>query len=381
MRDVGPGQPSTADRLRQSAFHHVDERGNPVELPPRCGAILGRSRPCLLGGREVPKRQVSPDQEFVEPARPRLGTTLRLRLCRFEMPQNVFEDSPMKLVDATEIGDDVVSPLHTRQLDESFERRAQSHPRLAWASIRQSAPPTPRGGRVLGDGVEAAYPSLARRLQTRSPRPRSGADPGARRGVREYSRPHEHQRGRPSHALSMPKILHAEGGSGSTRHNDALCRADSPADCASPWVALIFEPTGGMAPALIGPMAMSEVQSYSHGPMAPAEPRTLEPRSSVVTGSLWMVGITLALFFFPLVNGLVGGLVGGYKVGGVRRALTAAILPAIVAAAGLWVIFAILDAVVLGFVAGLAAGVVIALADVGIFIGAAIGGAVRNRRS
>jgi hypothetical protein len=101
------------------------------------------------------------------------------------------------------------------------------------------------------------------------------------------------------------------------------------------------------------------------------------PRSSIVVGSVWMVGITLALFFLPLINGLVGGLVGGYKVGGVGRALTAAILPAVLAAVGLWIIFAIFDAALWGILAGLTLGVVIALADLGIFIGAALGGAWR----
>lgn len=50
-------------------------------------------------------------------------------------------------------------------------------------------------------------------------------------------------------------------------------------------------------------------------------------RSSVVGASLRMVGVSLALFFLPAINGLIGGLVGGYK-GGMSRALVAAILPA-----------------------------------------------------
>jgi hypothetical protein len=108
--------------------------------------------------------------------------------------------------------------------------------------------------------------------------------------------------------------------------------------------------------------------------------RPSEERSSVVVGSLYMVVISIALFFVPILNGLVGGLVGGYKVGGVRRALIAAILPAIVLAIGLWIILALLSAPIIGFFAGAALGVIVLFADIGLFIGAAIGGALSNRR-
>ncbi|RZA25518.1 MAG: hypothetical protein EOP10_06625 [Proteobacteria bacterium] len=102
--------------------------------------------------------------------------------------------------------------------------------------------------------------------------------------------------------------------------------------------------------------------------------------TNVVSASLWMVGITLVLFFLPLVNGLIGGFVGGYKVGSPGRALGAAVLPAVVATGGLWAILSSFDHAVLGFFAGLAVGVLVLLADVGIFIGAFIGGAMSNRR-
>lgn len=118
------------------------------------------------------------------------------------------------------------------------------------------------------------------------------------------------------------------------------------------------------------------------GTAAPREMqhRPRDERSSVVVGSLYMVVITIALFFLPVINGLVGGLVGGYKVGGIKRALIAAILPAIVVGIGLWIILALLDAPLIGFFAGAALGVIVLFADIGLFIGAAIGGAMSNRR-
>jgi hypothetical protein len=93
-----------------------------------------------------------------------------------------------------------------------------------------------------------------------------------------------------------------------------------------------------------------------------------------------MVVLSLLLFFVPLINGFIGGLVGGYKVGTVKRALVAAILPAIVVAIGLWLILIAFDAPVIGFVAGTAAAVIVLLSDIGLFIGAAIGGAISSAR-
>jgi hypothetical protein len=102
-------------------------------------------------------------------------------------------------------------------------------------------------------------------------------------------------------------------------------------------------------------------------------------RSSIVVGSLWMVGLSLALFFVPAINGFVGGLVGGYKVGGPGRALTAGILPAIVVGLGLWVLLAVVDAPVIGLLSGIALTALIVLSSLGLLIGAAIGGAVSGK--
>lgn len=93
-----------------------------------------------------------------------------------------------------------------------------------------------------------------------------------------------------------------------------------------------------------------------------------------------MVFLSLVLLFVPLVNGLIGGAVGGYKVGGVGRALVAAILPAVVVGVGLWIAFAFFEAPVWGFLAGAAVGVIILLADLGLFIGAVVGGLLGSRK-
>jgi hypothetical protein len=102
--------------------------------------------------------------------------------------------------------------------------------------------------------------------------------------------------------------------------------------------------------------------------------------SNMATGAVWMIAITLLLFFVPLINGLVGGIVGGYKVGDWKHALGAAVLPALVVALGLGLLVAAFQAPMLGMVGGAAAGLVVLLADLGMFIGAAIGGILAQSR-
>lgn len=109
--------------------------------------------------------------------------------------------------------------------------------------------------------------------------------------------------------------------------------------------------------------------------------RTPEDRKSVFMGSIWMVVISLVLFFLPILNGLIGGLVGGYMVRGVGRALAAAILPAIVVAVGLWILLAVLDLPVVGFLAGVAIGLWILFSDLGLLLGAALGGALGDAKA
>ncbi len=101
---------------------------------------------------------------------------------------------------------------------------------------------------------------------------------------------------------------------------------------------------------------------------------------SIAGASFWMVLITLLLSFVPLINGLIGGMVGGYLAGGVRRGLLAALLPAVIVAVALWVILALFALPVIGLVSGLAIGIIILLADVGMLIGAALGGYIASVR-
>lgn len=102
--------------------------------------------------------------------------------------------------------------------------------------------------------------------------------------------------------------------------------------------------------------------------------------AGIVEGSLWMFGITMLLFFLPVINGVVGGVVGGYKVGSTKNAIMAAILPAIGAGFLLWIVLTLTNLPVMGAAAGAALALLIVLSDLGMLVGAAIGGTIAQNR-
>lgn len=107
----------------------------------------------------------------------------------------------------------------------------------------------------------------------------------------------------------------------------------------------------------------------------------LRSETNVVEGSLWMIGISLVLFFIPMLNGLIGGLVGGYRVGSVKKAMMSAFLPAIVVAVGLWVMFTAFGLPVAGFFTGITIAMLVVLSEVGLFVGAFIGGMAGEQKT
>lgn len=99
-----------------------------------------------------------------------------------------------------------------------------------------------------------------------------------------------------------------------------------------------------------------------------------QDRASIVVSSIWMIVVSMLLFFLPAINGLIGGTVGGYKAGSVGRALSAAILPAVVVGIGLWVLLALFELPLIGFIGGVAVGVWALFSSIGVLIGALVGG-------
>ncbi|MDA0788144.1 MAG: hypothetical protein O2780_01655 [Proteobacteria bacterium] len=98
---------------------------------------------------------------------------------------------------------------------------------------------------------------------------------------------------------------------------------------------------------------------------------------SVLSGVIWMLVISLLLFWLPVIGPLLAGIVGGKKAGGVGKALLAVFLPGIILAVALFMLASMMTGLpVIGALAGLG-GIVFALLGIGpMLIGAIIGGAL-----
>jgi len=103
-------------------------------------------------------------------------------------------------------------------------------------------------------------------------------------------------------------------------------------------------------------------------------------RGSIPQAMAWMVGLSIALFWVPLVGSLIAGFVGGRKAGGLARALAAVFLPGValflvtVLLSGLLGWIPIIGQLV-SVVAGLGAWALGFVNVIPLAIGAAIGGA------
>ncbi|MBN2000016.1 hypothetical protein JW935_20855 [candidate division KSB1 bacterium] len=100
-----------------------------------------------------------------------------------------------------------------------------------------------------------------------------------------------------------------------------------------------------------------------------------EKHGSVVSGMIWMLVLSLLLFWAPVIGPLLAGVVGGKKAGGVGPAIMAVFLPGILFGAVLFFLATILSGLpIIGAVAG-AGGFVLAISHVGpLLIGAIVGG-------
>ena len=98
---------------------------------------------------------------------------------------------------------------------------------------------------------------------------------------------------------------------------------------------------------------------------------------SILRATFWMTGLSVLLFWLPVLGPAIAGFVGGRKAGGVGPAVIAAFLPGILFGAILFVLASALTGIpLLGAVAGLG-GMAIAFAHIGpLLVGAIIGGAV-----
>lgn len=89
-----------------------------------------------------------------------------------------------------------------------------------------------------------------------------------------------------------------------------------------------------------------------------------------------MVGLSILLFWLPIVGPFIAGFVGGRRAVTVGRALIAAFAPAVLLAVVVVAILAAFELPIIGAVAGIGVAIVILVEDIPLFIGAWLGAAL-----
>ena len=108
------------------------------------------------------------------------------------------------------------------------------------------------------------------------------------------------------------------------------------------------------------------------------DPRPTDSRGadgSILMAMIWMVVISLLLFWLPALGPLLAGIVGGKVAGGIGNGLLAAILPGLILAILLSIFATALTGIpLIGMVAGAGVFVMLLVELVPLLIGALIGG-------
>jgi hypothetical protein len=99
---------------------------------------------------------------------------------------------------------------------------------------------------------------------------------------------------------------------------------------------------------------------------------------SVVAGALWMLFLSIILFWLPVIGPLIAGFVGGRVAGSTGNGFLAAILPAIVIAVLILIIGSIFSLPFIGAIVGVSIFFGIVAHSIWIIIGAVIGGALAH---
>jgi hypothetical protein len=95
----------------------------------------------------------------------------------------------------------------------------------------------------------------------------------------------------------------------------------------------------------------------------------------VIGGAVWMLVISVLLFWLPVAGPLIAGIVGGKKAGGVGAGIMAALLPAVIVGVALFLSATLLTGVpIVGVVAGAGGFALVAAHVAPLLVGAIIGG-------
>jgi len=98
-------------------------------------------------------------------------------------------------------------------------------------------------------------------------------------------------------------------------------------------------------------------------------------RSGIVAAMVWMLVLSLLLFWLPFLGPFIAGVVGGKKAGSVGRGVLAALLPTLVTGVLFFLLATVLTGMpILGAIAGLGAGALVAAGIGPLLLGAVLGG-------
>jgi hypothetical protein len=117
-----------------------------------------------------------------------------------------------------------------------------------------------------------------------------------------------------------------------------------------------------------------QIRDSEKGPFA-APPTPRADRGGLAAAMVWMLVLSLLLFWLPVLGMFIAGLVGGRKAGSVGTAIAAVLLPAMVVAVVMFFMATALTGMpVLGAIAGFGAGVFVVANVVPLLVGAVVGG-------
>lgn len=108
--------------------------------------------------------------------------------------------------------------------------------------------------------------------------------------------------------------------------------------------------------------------------------RTTEPRASFIKATLWMVGLSLLLFWLPIIGPVAAGLAGGWFAGTVGRAVLASLMPAVLLTALILLVSAAVSLPLVGGLTASVVGLVILLGDLPLVLAAIVGAVASQRR-
>ena len=103
-------------------------------------------------------------------------------------------------------------------------------------------------------------------------------------------------------------------------------------------------------------------------------------QGKVLGPSIWMIVVSLLLFWLPGFGPLIAGYVGGRMAGNVSAAFSAALLPMVVAGLGVFIAVTLIGLPFIGAIAGTALAIYILVHEIALIAGAVIGGLLASTK-